>query len=145
MAASVLHSAIDTAPSASFATTKVRREATMGQLMEVTIGDLLRAAADECADRTALVSGTVDPADRRRWSYARLLGDAERAARALLARFDPGEHVALWAPNLPEWEILQFGAALAGIVVVTVNPSLLEDEARYVLDQSRAAAVLHVA
>ena len=46
------------------------------------------------------------------------------AARdALLGRFEPGERIAVWAPNIPEWEIVEFGAALAGMILVTVNPA----------------------
>jgi acyl-CoA synthetase (AMP-forming)/AMP-acid ligase II len=35
----------------------------------------------------------------RRWTYAQLLAEAERAAWALTARFAPGERVAAWAPD----------------------------------------------
>jgi acyl-CoA synthetase (AMP-forming)/AMP-acid ligase II len=58
-----------------------------------------------------------------------LLADAERCARWLLQHFEPGEHVAVWAHNLPEWVLLEYGAALAGLTLVTVNPSLQPDEA----------------
>jgi fatty-acyl-CoA synthase len=67
--------------------------------------------------------------------------DAERVAQALLARFEPGEHVAVWAPNVPEWVLLRYGAALAGMVLVTVNPAYRPAELEYVLRQSRAAGV----
>jgi acyl-coenzyme A synthetase/AMP-(fatty) acid ligase len=43
----------------------------------------------------------VDPAARRRWSYTELLEASERAARALLGRFAPGDRVAVWANNIP--------------------------------------------
>ncbi len=56
-------------------------------LLEVTLGGLLRQVAREVPDRIALVDGVSDPALRRRWSYANLLRDAERVARALLTRF----------------------------------------------------------
>jgi fatty-acyl-CoA synthase len=108
---------------------------------ETTIGGALRDAAAAAADRTALVAGMPDPADRRRWTYADLLSDAERVAQSLLARFEPGEHVAVWAPNIPEWVLLQYGAALAGLVLVTVNPAYTATELEYVLRQSRAAGI----
>jgi fatty-acyl-CoA synthase len=94
--------------------------------------------------RTALVSGAPAPADRRRWTYAELLHDAERCARALRRRFEPGERVAIWAHNLPEWLVVEYGAALAGLTLVTVNPSFQPGEVRYVLGQSRSAGVLLV-
>jgi fatty-acyl-CoA synthase len=84
-----------------------------------------------------------DPGTRRRWTYAELLTDSERVARALLARFRPGERVAVWAPNIPEWVLLEFGAALAGIVLVTVNPALRRRETAYVLAQSRSVGLFY--
>ena len=108
---------------------------------DLTIGAALREAAAECPADTALLAATPDPAQRREWSYAELLDEAERAARALLERFEPGERVAVWAPNVPEWVIMEYATALAGIVLVTVNPSYQPDELGYVLRQSRAAGV----
>jgi fatty-acyl-CoA synthase len=66
-------------------------------------------------------------------------------ARALLGRFRPGEHVAVWAGNCLEWILLEYGAGLAGLVLVTVNPAYQADELAYVLRQSRSAGVFHVA
>ena len=82
-----------------------------------------------------------DPALRRRWTYAELLEQSERVARALAARFAPGERVAVWAPNIPEWVILEFGAALAGLVLVTVNPAYRPAELTFVLNQSGTAGI----
>ena len=92
-------------------------------LVDLTVGDALRDAAAEAPHITALVEGAVDPAGRRRWSYTELLEASERAARALLGRFAPGDRVAVWANNIPEWVILELAAALAGNTVVTVNPA----------------------
>ncbi len=78
-----------------------------------------------------------------RCSYAELLAEAERAARALLTRFTPGERVAVWAPNSPEWIILEFGAALAGLTLVTVNPAYQGDELVHVLGDSAADGLFH--
>ena len=56
-------------------------------ILKTTVGGVLRAAAWRAPDRVALID-----ADRR-WTYAELLDEAERAARGLLARFEPGEPV----------------------------------------------------
>jgi long-chain acyl-CoA synthetase len=114
-------------------------------ILETTIGSVLRAAATVAADRTALVGWGFEPGVRRTWTFAELLRDAERTAGALLARFAPGEHIAIWAPNLPEWLMLELGAGLAGIVIVTVNPAYRPRELDYVLRQSRAVGLFHVA
>ena len=114
---------------------------TSEEVRETTIGGVLREAAAEAPDRIAMVAGMPDPSDRRRWTYTELLRDAEQVAHALLTRFEPGEHVAVWAPNIPEWVLLQYGCALAGLVLVTINPAYQAAELEYVLRQSRAAGL----
>jgi len=106
---------------------------------DLTVGDLLREAAADAPDRTGLVAGA--PGDDRRWTFGELLTEAERVAAALLARFEPGERVAVWAPNVPEWILLEYGAALAGVVLVTVNPAYQRKELEYVLSQSGASGI----
>jgi len=108
---------------------------------DITLGQLLEQAARSAPDRLALIAGVPDPALRRQWTYRELHAEAERTARALLGSFRPGERIAVWAPNLPEWVMLEFGAALAGMVLVTVNPGFRAGELGYVLKQSRAAGV----
>ncbi len=111
-------------------------------VVEMTVGDLLRDAAQAAPDRTALVEGIADPA-RRRWTYSELLATSERVARALLERFEPGERVAIWSPNTPEWVIFELAAGLAGLVMVTVNPAYRPKELAYVLGQSQASGIVY--
>ncbi len=108
---------------------------------EITIGDALREVAAAHPDRLALVAGSPDPAERRQWTYGELLEISERVARALLARYQPGERVAVWAPNIPEWVMMEYGCAMAGVILVTVNPSYQSDELAYVLNQSGASGI----
>src|SRR6266436_8209159 len=108
---------------------------------DITLGQLLEQAARSAPDRLALIAGISDPALRRQWTYSELYTEAQRTARALLQRFKPGERIAVWAQNLPEWIMLEFGAGLAGVVLVTVNPGFRANELEYVLKQSRAAGV----
>ena len=90
---------------------------------EMTFGDLLRKAAEAAPDRLALIAGVPDPKLRRQWTYAQFYREAQRTARALLSRFKPGERIAVWAQNIPEWMMLEFGAGMAGMILVTVNPA----------------------
>src|SRR5262249_23666132 len=112
-------------------------------LVGATVGGRLRQIAGEVPDRVALVEG-IPTAKRRRWTYLALLSDAENCARLLLKHFTPREHVAVCAHNLPEWVVLQYGVALAGLTLVTVNPSLQPAELKYILRQSRAVGVFTV-
>ena len=111
------------------------------RVRDITMGQLLQEAASEYPQRVALIAGVQDPAERRQWTYRELYDEALTVARALRLRFEPGTHIAVWAPNIPEWVELEFGAALAGMVLVTVNPSYQPDEIAYVLKQSRSAGI----
>ncbi len=113
-------------------------------VFETTVGGLLREAAAEAPDGLALTWGTADPGNRRQWTYAELLAEAEKAARALLGRFEPGDHIAIWAHNVPEWIILEYALGLAGMVLVTVNPALRPEEVKYIFTQSQAKGIFLV-
>lgn len=118
-------------------------------ISELSTGDLLRAAAHDAPDTIAIREVVPDgspalagaDASGRSWTYAQLLDDGQACARWLLTRFSPSERIVVWAPNIPEWIVLQYAAALSGLVLVTANPALRSGELRYVLEQSRAAGV----
>ena len=111
---------------------------------DITIGQVLRDAAAAAPGRLAIIEGIADAAARRTWTYAQLDAAADQVARALLHHFNPGDHIAIWAQNIPEWIILEFGVARAGMVIVTVNPGYQASELRYVLNQSKAAGLFCV-
>ena len=110
-------------------------------LEDRTVGDVLRLAAARTPDAPALHEADADGILRRHWTYAELLADSERLAHALLTRYQPGERIAVWAPNIPEWVIAEFALAMAGLVLVTVNPGYQPRELKYVLEQSRAVGL----
>lgn len=111
------------------------------ELRDTTVGSILLDAAARWPGATALQEADGDGLLQRQWTYAGLLADSERLAHALLTRYQPGERIAVWAPNIPEWIIAEFGFALAGITLVTVNPGYQSRELKYVLEQSRAAGL----
>ena len=115
---------------------------TSSPVLETTVGGILREAAARAPDQVALIEGV--PGERRSWTYAELLADAERVARALAARFAKGDRIAVWAPNIPEWVLLEYGAGLAGVVLVTVNPAYQPKELEYVLRQSRSSGIFYL-
>jgi fatty-acyl-CoA synthase len=115
-----------------------------GEVRDITVCEILRHAAVTVPDRLALVGCVEDPAARRRWTYAEFVGDSERAARALLARFAPGDRIALWAPNSAEWIILQQGISMAGMVMVALNPAYRARELEFVLRQAGAVGLFCV-
>ena len=114
-------------------------------VLDTTVGGLLLSRAAETPDIEALVEADLAGRRRRRWTYAQLAADARRLATALLSRYRPGDRICVWAPNLPEWVILEYAAGLAGLTLVTANPAYQPRELRYVLEQSGAVGLFYVA
>jgi len=109
---------------------------------DLTVGELLALRANTHADRLAIVGVRHDGADAR-LSYAQLYDEAARVATALCSLTERGSFVALWAPNVVEWPIIQYGAALAGMVLVALNPALKQVELEYALAHSDASVLIY--
>ena len=98
-----------------------------------TIGHDLANTADRLPDHEAL----VDVPSGRRWTYAELDDAVDRLASALLDDgVAKGDRVGIWAPNCPEWVLVQYATARIGAVLVNINPAYRTHELQYVLDQS---------
>ena len=110
----------------------------------MTVGEMLRRSAEKYPDGVALKELLDDGSIGRVWTYAEFLRDAERLARALSTRHAEGARVTVYAGNLPEWLLLEYGCALAGLVLVTANPAYQARELRYVLEHSDSEAVYYV-
>ncbi len=107
----------------------------------LTIGQVLAETCRRYADKEAIVfphAGVI-----RTWRE--FGGEVDATAQALLALgIKTGEHVAVWATNVPEWVLLQFATARIGAVMVTVNPAYRAHELKYVLNQSDCVALFLV-
>jgi fatty-acyl-CoA synthase len=112
-------------------------------LVDYTLGELLRVRADEHPERTALVGTRLGTGETDRLSYAQLWAEACRAATGIRRLAKPGDFVALWAPNVVEWPVIEFGAALAGVTLVALNPVLRAEELGYALGHSGSTVLLH--
>ena len=112
--------------------------------VDLAIGDLLGALATEHPQREAVVYACHSEVDNIRLSYAQLDELATALARALLAAgYTPGDHIAIWAPNNPEWVLLEYAIAKAGMVIVALNPLYKEAELTYALDTAGVRAIFH--
>jgi len=111
------------------------------EIVNTTLGDLLKEAATEVPDRTAMIFGHAEIDQRQEWTYAEMYHEAVLVAQAIASHFKPGERVAIWSQNTPQWILMEFGAAMAGVILVTVNPSYQGEELTYVLNQSKSAGV----
>ncbi len=102
-------------------------------LLGETIGaNLLRTAA-----RVGSHEALVDVASGRRWTYEAVVAQTGHLARGLMALgIEPGERVGIWAPNLPEWYLIQYATARMGAILVNINPAYRTHELAYVLRQA---------
>ncbi|WP_208834789.1 class I adenylate-forming enzyme family protein [Streptomyces vinaceus] len=115
---------------------------TSGPLASHTVGSLLREVAAARPDQVALVS-VPEEGESRRWTYAELLGEAERIAAGISERVPLGGRVALWAPNVAEWPIVEYAAALASVTLVALNPALRARELVHALRTSASTMLLY--
>lgn len=92
-------------------------------------------------DAPALIDGPTG----RTLTYGQLAGAIRSLAGGLVARgFAPGDVLALMAPNLPEYAVVFHGAAWAGGVVTTINPTYTAEEVRTQLRDSGATLLVTI-
>ncbi len=106
-----------------------------------TMGEVLDETASKYPNNDALVY-----VDRNlRYTYKEFKEKCDQLAKGLLKLgIKKGEHVAVWAYNVPEWVLLQFALAKIGAVLVTVNTYYKAHELEYVLRQSDSTTLFLV-
>jgi fatty-acyl-CoA synthase len=118
-------------------------------LLDTTIGDLLDRRANEIPTQEAVVYSCYPEfgdALNLRWPYQQYRDRANQVTRGLMALgLNKGDHIAVWAVNLPQWLLLEMAAAKAGLVLVTVNPVLRAAEVEYILKQGDVQALFFMA
>ncbi|MGG0777871.1 AMP-binding protein [Bacillus rugosus] len=111
----------------------------MAELIHSTIGRLLEQTAETYPDQEAVVY----PDRNIRYTYAQFDSLCRQTAKGLMRMgIEKGDHVAIWASNIPEWLAVQFATAKIGAVLVTVNTNYQAHELDYLLKQSDAAALI---
>lgn len=109
----------------------------MGDIMEkfwsITLGDMLEKNAVTYADENAV---TYTDRDYKR-SWKEFNEEVDKVAKSFIKiGVKKGEHIAIWATNIPEWLITFFASAKIGAVLVTVNTNYKVFELEYLLKQS---------
>ncbi|HZU27572.1 MAG TPA: AMP-binding protein [Bryobacteraceae bacterium] len=109
-----------------------------GTIVRTSVGEAFLETAARFPDNLAISSRHQGV--RMTWSEYALA--AQRAAAGLRALgLAPGDRAGVWATNCAEWVTMQFGCALAGVVLVNINPSYRSHELSYVLQKSRIRAL----
>jgi fatty-acyl-CoA synthase len=102
-------------------------------LIDLTFPQVLDRIVDEFPNQYAFRYTTMDYTR----TYAEFREDVDTFARALIALgVKPGDHVSIWATNVPQWFITFWAATKIGAVLVTVNTAYKIYEAEYLLRQS---------
>ncbi len=110
----------------------------MTDFNRLTIGGVLNIQAERYADRDALVYADRDV----RLTYRDFLRRVDRVANGLMTLgIRKGEHVAVWAPNVPEWLLVQYGLAKVGAILVTISTSSTAHELGRILRHSEATTL----
>jgi fatty-acyl-CoA synthase len=111
-------------------------------LLGDTIGANFDRAVAAFGDRDAL----VDHASDRRWTYRELAADVDAVALGLLASgVRKGDRVGIWAPNCPEWVLVQYATARIGAILVNINPAYRAHELEFVLNQAGVRSLVAAA
>ena len=102
-------------------------------LTNKTIGEFLEYWAQEAPDREYLVYSDRD--FRLSWSeFDKRVNDM--AAGFLAIGVNKGDHIGIWATNVPDWLTIFYASAKIGAVLVTVNTNYKLHEAEYLLDNA---------
>jgi acyl-CoA synthetase (AMP-forming)/AMP-acid ligase II len=102
-----------------------------------TLPSLLRAAAEEFGERPAYVEGDTT------LSYAGLLDRVRGVATAYVdGGLEPGDRVAIWAPNSTDWAVAALAVTYAGGTLVPLNSRYTATEVADLLPRVDARMVI---
>ncbi|HEY8344184.1 MAG TPA: AMP-binding protein [Bacillota bacterium] len=102
-------------------------------LIDLTFPQVLDRVVEEFPHQYAFRYTTLDYTR----TYAEFREDVDTFARSLIALgVKPGDHVAIWATNVPQWYITFWATTKIGAVLVTVNTAYKIHEVEYLLRQS---------
>ncbi|KNA92686.1 MULTISPECIES: AMP-binding protein [Gordonia] len=108
-------------------------------LLTETIGQTLARTTEAYGENLAL----VDAPSGRTWTYREFRTEVLALAAGLLRHgVQTGDRVGLWAPNRPEWVMVQYATAEIGAILVNLNPAYRQNELDYALTQSGTSVVL---
>ena len=108
------------------------------QLINDTLGGLFEKQVQMNPDHEFMIYPDRD----LRFTYGEFDDRVNRLAKGLLAiGIKKGDHVGIWATNVPDWLTYMFATAKIGVVLVTVNTLYKSHELAYILKQSDMKAL----
>ena len=105
---------------------------------ELPLGKFFETMVEKQPDHEFIVY----PYRNLRFTYKEFDERVDNLAKGLLAiGIEKGDHVGIWAKNVPEWLTYMFATAKIGATIVTVNTAYQSHELEYVLGQSDMKAL----
>ena len=103
------------------------------ELIEKTLGSFIEKWASETPDKEFIIY-----ADRNlRFTYAEFDKRVDKLAKGLLhLGIKKGDHVGIWATNVPDWLTFTFATAKIGAVLVTINTNYKLHELEYLIQNA---------
>jgi len=113
----------------------------VSDFLDCTVGGLLEQTARAFPDQPALIYSNRD----LRYTFSELDERVTRVSKGLLALgIQKGDHVGIWATNVPDWVVFMFATARIGAVLVTINTNYRPTELEYVLKQSNTRLLVSI-
>ncbi len=105
---------------------------------EDTMGDFLEKEVEKHPDREFIIY----PDRNLRFTYQEFNERVDLLAKGLLAiGIGKGDHVGIWAKNVPDWLTFMFATSKIGAVLVTINTAYKSHELAYLMKQSDMKAL----
>ncbi|MDH6307343.1 fatty-acyl-CoA synthase [Dysgonomonas sp. PFB1-18] len=103
------------------------------QLTDRTLGQWLEYWAEKTPDKEYIVYSDRD----LRFTWKQFNERVDNMAKGLLAiGLKPGDHMGIWATNVPDWLTFLYAGAKIGVVLVTINTNYKQHELEYIIENA---------
>jgi fatty-acyl-CoA synthase len=111
------------------------------ELLEITVGQALRERAAKNRDNEFIVFPNLNV----RYTFGDIDKKADLLAKGLLAMgLKKGDHIGIWAHNVPDWGVIFYAASRVGIITVPINVNCKHREIAYILAHADINALFFV-
>lgn len=108
------------------------------ELIEKTLGSFIEKWALETPNQDFIVYADRD----LRFTYAEFDKRVNRLAKGLLSiGLKKGDHMGIWATNVPDWLTFTFATAKIGVILVTINTNYKVHELEYLMGNADLTSI----
>lgn len=108
-----------------------------------TVTETIGRAIETVAGKHAHEPAVIHTESGVRYTYGDLLEETQSIALGLLEHgMAPGDKIALWCPNIPEWIISMLALFRIGALIIPVDPGAGKEDLRYVLEHASCSGFM---